>query len=265
VNFAAKLVEPVDPTEIGQSDNEGALDDLRANFAKQLDRGHSCPTRRDQIVDEKHFLAGLDRADMQLDSVLPIFEIKIAPDCRSGQFAGFAHWNESDTQQICDGSTKDEPPRLDSNDKVDVTSPVPIGDPVDCKAEAFWIEEKGRNVAELNSWLRVIGDRSDEGSESHGAFLRFSKEYQAIVSPNCFPNRAQSTWTLPKCTPTRCIECQLAIPAGHQRFIQTVPRKESVPTDPDASAIHSDHTDSNPLIRGVVHFVNLQFSGFAKE
>ena len=113
---------------------------------------------------------------MQLDSVLPVFEIKIPSDRDAGQLTGLAQWNESKTQLVCDCGAEDEAPRLDSNDKVDIACSVPIGNSIDSEAEAFRIEKKGRDVAELNSWLGVVGNRSDVRSEADGAILRSCPE-----------------------------------------------------------------------------------------
>jgi len=165
---ATQLLESPNPTEIRKSNHKGAFDDLGTDLVQQFHCRLGRPPRCNQIVDEEHALAGLDRPDMQLDTIAPVLEIEVPPDRRSREFAGFANRHESKTHLVGDRRAEDEAAGFDSHDQVDAVVPVAVGDSIDGEPEAFGVEQERRDVTELDSRLGVVGDGADVGLDVQG-------------------------------------------------------------------------------------------------
>lgn len=164
MNFAAELLETLDAAEVRQSDHEGTLDEFGAHLAQEFDRRLRGSSRRDQIVDQQNLLTGFDRADVHLDPIASVFEIEISTDRFPGQLARLSKRHESDLKLIGDGGPEDESSGFDADDEVEAGRAVPLGDSVDCEPETNGIQKKRRDVSELDSGFRVIGNRANEFS-----------------------------------------------------------------------------------------------------
>ena len=102
---------------------------------------------------------------MHLDSIAPVLEIKISPDRLGWKLAGLPYRNESEAHSIGDGRAKDEATCFDTDYEIDTRVFVAIRDLVDGEAEACGVDQKGRDIAELDAGLRMVGDGSNEGFE----------------------------------------------------------------------------------------------------
>jgi len=169
MNSAAHLLETLDTAKIRQRDHESALDDFGTHLTQQLDRRLRGPPCRDQVVHQQDLLTRFDRTDMQLDPILPVFEIEIATDRLARKLPGFPHRNEPDAELVGDRGPEDEAPGFDPDDEVDLgrrhvraTIAVSIGDSVYCEPQTLRIEQKRRDVTKLDAWLRVVWDGANE-------------------------------------------------------------------------------------------------------
>ena len=75
-----RLASACGAAEIRQVDDEGRADDLGTQPAQQLDRGLRRAAGGDQIVDQQHGLAGLQRILVDLDDVDAVFELVVLAD-----------------------------------------------------------------------------------------------------------------------------------------------------------------------------------------
>src|SRR5262249_32632739 len=102
-----------------QLDQKCDIDDGAASRFEQRTGRFGRPAGRQEIIDERDALAGLNRITMQLDGRLTVFELVGALQFRRGQLAGFPHRYERRTQFESHGRREKEAARLDAGEDVD--------------------------------------------------------------------------------------------------------------------------------------------------
>ena len=86
----AESLQPFATAQIGQVDYESAADDRSASDADQPERRFGRAAGGNQIVDEKHTLAALNRVTMDLQSVRAILELVVVTEVFCRQLPLFA-------------------------------------------------------------------------------------------------------------------------------------------------------------------------------
>src|SRR5262249_42889845 len=95
-------------TKIGQVNDKSCRNHLATRFADQIDGGICSSSRGDQVVDEQHPVAAIDRIRMDLDTVHPIFQRIVLPHDLAWQLALFANGHKSSAKNMRDRSAKNE-------------------------------------------------------------------------------------------------------------------------------------------------------------
>ena len=98
---------------------------------------------------------------MHLDLVGAVFERIGHADRLVRQLALLAHRHEAGRELVRDGAAEDEAARLDAGDLGDLQAGEGLHQFVHGTAEGAGIAEQSGDVAKLDSWLRIIGDRPD--------------------------------------------------------------------------------------------------------
>src|SRR6266550_5216775 len=91
---------------------------------------------------------------MNLESVLPIFQVIRDRSGFGGQFLRFAHRNKSRVQVISQGGRKDESARFDSDDGVNLHSFKFSGERIHGLTQPLGMFQQRRDVVKIYAWLR---------------------------------------------------------------------------------------------------------------
>ena len=87
--------------------------------ARRARRPRSRCRRGEQVVDDEHAGAGLERVDVHLELGLAVLELVRDSIGRAGQLAGLAHRDEARVERAREGAAEDEAARLDAHHRVD--------------------------------------------------------------------------------------------------------------------------------------------------
>src|SRR5206468_9355782 len=144
--------------ERGELDQECEADDLALELLHELDgAGHSA-TRREEVVDDQHPRARLDRILVHLEGRRTVLEVVLNADHVPRQLAELAHRDETDAELVGDGRGEDEPAGLHAHNDVDLFPADLREEAVDRGRERVAILEERSDVFEEDPRLRKVGD-----------------------------------------------------------------------------------------------------------
>jgi len=119
-DFLAKRPQSIGPAEVWKVDNERAKHDISASALNELHGRNRRSASRNQVVDQKDFLAFANGVHMDFNFIDAIFEFIALADRFIGQLSFLSDRNEADRKLVGDCASKDKPPRFDAGDLVDL-------------------------------------------------------------------------------------------------------------------------------------------------
>src|SRR6476660_4238110 len=157
-----KLGEAGAAAKVRQVDDEGRAHDFRIQLTQQFDRSSRRAAGGDEVVDEQHRLAWLQRILMDLDNVDSVLEFVLLANGLRRKLALLADRHEAAAQAIGDSAAEDEAARLDAGNRLD----PPVGkwrdQPLDAGAQSVGMTEQRGDVAEHDAGLRIVRYRTHE-------------------------------------------------------------------------------------------------------
>ena len=102
-----------------------------AGEADELERRFGRSAGGDQVVDEQHALAALQRIAVHLETVDAVLELVVLAEVLGGQLAAFADRHEPRVHPVRERGPDDEAARFDRGDLVDRPAVIGAGEAVD--------------------------------------------------------------------------------------------------------------------------------------
>ena len=134
----------------------------------ELDRALDRAAGRQEVVDDQHLLARLDRVAMDLERVRAVFERVLDGDRLGRQLAELPDRDQAGVELVGHRGTEDEPARLHPDDDVDLLVLVRLEHQIDRLLVGAGILEQGRDVVEEDAGLREVGDLADPFAQRLG-------------------------------------------------------------------------------------------------
>src|SRR5919108_2897201 len=147
--------------EVAELDQHLDADHVGAELAHQADGGGGRASSRQNIIDDKHLLTGLDRVGVDLELVGAVLEVVRLHDRHPRQLARLTDGDEAGVEPDRHRRARYEAPRLDAGDEVRRIVEPGFGHQLDHLAEDPLVAEERRDVAEDDALLRVVGHVAD--------------------------------------------------------------------------------------------------------
>ncbi len=157
--------------------------------------GSECGTARgDEIVDHQDPVTRLEHVGMDLDRIDAVLKGVILPDRLARKLSLLAHRDETDAEFDRDARAENEASRLDPRDMGNADVAMGRREPRHAFAEPLGALDEGRDVAEQDTLLGVVGDRTNEALEvEHGHRLRLlRREKNRVLRRGQEPARYRS-------------------------------------------------------------------------
>lgn len=190
------MLDPFAALESFEFDQEGGFDDLGPEFLQEQRGCFSGAAGGEEIVNQQHAAARLDGIDMDSDGVASIFQVVALLVRAVGELAFFADRDKPGAEAQSGGGCEDETTSVDSDHTVNFAGLMAIDQKVDACGKKSRVRENGRDVLELNSRLREVGNvangvakirRRFGGHDSiTSASLRFFRSFFEACSERCF-------------------------------------------------------------------------------
>src|SRR5437588_1531679 len=143
---APPLAESARTTQCRELDEKRDGDDLAADLLDERGGRRSGAARGEQVVDDEHAFARLDRVRLDLEHALAV--LQPVPDRHglAGQLAQLAHRDKAGTEKIGDRAAEDEAAGLDTGDLVDLLVTVRLDQTIDGCVEGCAVAEQRSDV-----------------------------------------------------------------------------------------------------------------------
>src|SRR5580704_15078996 len=143
-------------------DREGQSCNVSSELLNQLYRGFHRSAGRQQIVDEDHILAGLNRIEMNFQRIGAVFQVVSHASHGRRQLARLAYRYKSRIETISERRAEDEAASLDAEDEVDIFADVMRGQGINHLREANPVFQQRRDVVKEDARLGEVGYGADE-------------------------------------------------------------------------------------------------------
>ena len=147
---------------------EGEGSEVATELIDQVDRGFGGAAGGEEVIDQDDVFSGMDGVLMDFEHGVAIFEGVGFSNRLPGEFTGFSHRDEPDSQTVGDGGAEDEPAGVDTDDFGRAVRGDDGGEGVDGEFEEFATSEDGGDVFENDSGFREVGDIANGFAEFGG-------------------------------------------------------------------------------------------------
>src|ERR1035441_8452476 len=155
-------LELVAAFEAVQFDHKSQATDFGAQRFRHRGGGAGGAAGGQQIVADDDALARLDRILVDLQRVVAVLQFVLPLHNVSRQLLGFAHRNEACVQAVGQRRPKDESPRLDAQNQINVLVDVMLGEGIDEAGEAQLVFEQRGDVVEKDAGFGEVGNFANE-------------------------------------------------------------------------------------------------------
>src|SRR5215831_16300777 len=217
-----KLLAAVEEVEF---DHEAHAGDLGAQRPGQLGAGIGGAAGGQQVVDNDHFLAGLDGVFVYLQGIQAVLELVAPFDGLGGRLARLAEGDEAGVEAVGQRRSEDEAAGLDGQHGIDLGVEVVLGERVNECGEADFVLEQGGDVVKQDAFLGKIRDFADQLLEvitigaTPGLHRYHAPSMRNVVRPATASAGASSTSSTraargPLCNLLRRAACCSALPVA---------------------------------------------------
>src|SRR2546421_10695164 len=174
------VTELLAPVEVAELDQHLHPDHVRAQLPHQPDGGRGGPARGKNIIHDQDLLTGLHRVRVHLQLIGAVLEVVGLHHRHPGKLPRLANGHEAGTQLDRYGRSGDEPASLDCGVQVGrILCPCP-GHQIDYLAKDVLVAKQGRDVAEDDPLLRIVGHVADVLLQLVGCRHRTVRKYASV-------------------------------------------------------------------------------------
>jgi len=154
-------LQSIAPIEEFQFDEEGDFENVRAQLLHECSRGGSGATGREQVIDQEHAGARLERVDMHGDGRRAVFQIVFLVVRFVRKLALFANGNEAGLEPNRGCRRKNKSARIDAHHRIHLPRLVAINQQIDATWKQLRVGQYRRDVLKLNPRFRKISNISN--------------------------------------------------------------------------------------------------------
>src|SRR5664280_1104539 len=155
-------LELVAAFESVQFDHESQSADFGAQRLRHLGGGSSGAAGGQQVVADDDALARLDRILVDLQRIVAVLQFVLPLQDFSRQLLRLAHRNEARVQTVSQRRPKDEPPRLDAHNQVNMLVDVMLRERIDEAGKAELVFEQRGDVVEEDAGFGEVGNFANQ-------------------------------------------------------------------------------------------------------